>query len=238
MEILTEGCKKLGISLTEKQEQQFLNYYHLLLDWNDRVNLTGITEYSDVMRKHFLDSLCLVQLTGIDKNQIQKVIDVGTGAGFPGIPLKIIFPDIQLVLLDSLNKRVKFLEVLTEELGLKNVTAVHGRAEEYGRKKEYREQFDLCVSRAVANLAVLSEYCIPLVCTDGNFVAYKSGKIQEELKDSQRAIELLGGKIQEKTDFTIPETDIARSLIRIKKVRATPEKYPRKNGVPGKTPLQ
>ena len=201
MEILTEGCKKLGISLTEKQEQQFLNYYHLLLDWNSRVNLTGITEYSDVMRK-------------------------------------IIFPDLQLVLLDSLNKRIKFLDALKDELGLKNVTAIHGRAEEYGRNKEYRGQFDLCVSRAVANLAVLSEYCIPLVRADGDFVAYKSGKIQEELKDSQRAIDLLGGKIYEKADFTIPETYITRSLIHIKKIRATPGKYPRKNGIPAKTPLQ
>ncbi len=238
MEILTEGCKKLGISLTEKQEQQFLNYYRLLLDWNSRVNLTAITEYSDVMRKHFLDSLCLVQLSNLDTNKIHRVIDVGTGAGFPGIPLKIIFPDVQLVLLDSLNKRIKFLEALTDELGLKAVTAVHGRAEEYGRKKEYREQFDLCVSRAVANLAVLSEYCIPLVRTNGDFVAYKSGKIQEELKNSQKAIELLGGRIQEKVDFPIPETDIARSLVHIKKIRATSGKYPRKNGVPGKTPLQ
>lgn len=238
MEILTEGCKKLGISLTEKQEEQFLNYYHLLLDWNSRVNLTGITEYSDVMRKHFLDSLCLVQLSGIDKAHLHKVIDVGTGAGFPGIPLKIIFPDLQLVLLDSLNKRIKFLDALKDELGLKNVTAIHGRAEEYGRNKEYRGQFDLCVSRAVANLAVLSEYCIPLVRTDGDFVAYKSGKIQEELKDSQRAIDLLGGKIYEKADFTIPETHITRSLIHIKKIRATPGKYPRKNGIPAKAPLQ
>lgn len=238
MEILTEGCKKLGISLTEQQEQQFQDYYRLLLDWNSRVNLTGITEYADVMRKHFLDSLCLVQLSGIDVNKIHKVIDVGTGAGFPGIPLKILFPDIQLVLLDSLNKRIKFLEALKDELGLKNVTAVHGRAEEYGRKKEYREQFDLCVSRAVANLAVLSEYCIPLVRIDGNFVVYKSGNIQDELKASQKAIHLLGGDISEKMDFTIPETDMARSLIRIQKVRATPGKYPRKNGVPGKTPLQ
>ena len=238
MEILTEGCKKLGVSLTEKQEEQFQNYYRLLLDWNSRVNLTGLTEYSDVMRKHFLDSLCLIQLSGIDTDNIHKVIDVGTGAGFPGVPLKIVFPDIQLVLLDSLNKRVRFLDALKEELGLKNVTAVHGRAEEYGRKKEYREQFDLCVSRAVANLAVLSEYCIPLVRKGGNFVAYKSEKIQEELRDSQKAIELLGGKIQEKMDFTIPETDIARSLIYIKKIRATPGRYPRKNGVPGKTPLQ
>lgn len=238
MEILTEGCRKLGISITEKQEQQFLNYYHLLLDWNSRVNLTGITEYPDVMRKHFLDSLCLVQLSDIDKDHIHRVIDVGTGAGFPGIPLKIVFPDLQLVLLDSLNKRIKFLDTLKDELGLKNVTAVHGRAEEYGQKKEYREQFDLCVSRAVANLAVLSEYCIPFVRTGGDFVAYKSGKIQEELKDSQKSIDLLGGKIREKKDFTIPETDITRSLIHIKKICATPGKYPRKSGIPGKTPLQ
>lgn len=237
MEILREGCEKLGIQITESQEQQFMKYYQLLLDWNQRVNLTGITDYEDVMNKHFLDSLCIVQLPGIFCNGAKKIIDVGTGAGFPGIPLKIIFPDIQLVLLDSLNKRIKFLDVLKDELNLKGVTAVHGRAEDIGRKKEYREQFDLCVSRAVANLSVLSEYCIPLICRKGDFVAYKSENIQEELNESKRAIQLLGGCVKEKIDFTVPNSDMGRSLIRIQKISATPEKYPRKSGTPGKSPL-
>lgn len=234
---MTQGCAELGIHLTEEQEQQFTDYYHLLIEWNQKVNLTGITEYDDVIKKHFLDSLCLVNLSGFDQSKIKKIVDVGTGAGFPGIPLKIIFSDLEVTLLDSLNKRIKFLEALTEKLGLKNVQAIHGRAEDFGRDSAYREKFDLCVSRAVANLSVLSEYCMPLVRVGGSFVAYKSGKIQEELESSQNAIRLLGGKIQEKVNFHVPESDMARTLISIKKVKNTSKKYPRKSGVPGKLPL-
>lgn len=237
MQIMIQGCEELGIHLTKEQEQQFTDYYHLLIDWNQKVNLTGITDYEDVIKKHFLDSLCIVKLSEVDENKIEKLIDVGTGAGFPGIPLKIIFPEIQLTLLDSLNKRIKFLDALIEQLGLKQVEAVHGRAEDFGRKQEYREQFDLCVSRAVANLSVLSEYCIPLVKVGGNFVSYKSGKIQEELENSKKAIHLLGGKIKEKVDFLVPESDMARTLICVKKIRNTSKKYPRKSGMPGKLPL-
>lgn len=237
MQIMTQGCAELGIHLTEEQEQQFTDYYHLLIEWNQKVNLTGITEYDDVIKKHFLDSLCLVNLSGFDQSKIKKIVDVGTGAGFPGIPLKIIFSDLEVTLLDSLNKRIKFLEALTEKLGLKNVQAIHGRAEDFGRDPAYREKFDLCVSRAVANLSVLAEYCMPLVRVGGSFVAYKSGKIQEELESSQNAIRLLGGKIQEKVNFHVPESDMARTLISIKKVKNTSKKYPRKSGVPGKLPL-
>lgn len=237
MQIMKQGCMELGIHLTEEQERQFKDYYDLLIDWNKKVNLTGITEYEDVIKKHFLDSLCLVKLSAVDENKVRKVVDVGTGAGFPGIPLKIIFPNMELTLLDSLNKRIKFLNVLAETLNLENVTTVHGRAEDFGRETQYREQFDLCVSRAVANLSVLAEYCIPLVRLGGNFVAYKSGKVQEELDSSQKAVHLLGGKIQEKVSFQVPQSDMGRTLISIKKVRNTSGKYPRKSGVPGKTPL-
>ena len=237
MEILIEGCKRLDIDLTERQVQQFEDYHHLLLEWNSRMNLTSITEYEDVIRKHFLDSLCIVQLSHMDLGQIEKVIDVGTGAGFPGIPLKIVFPHIQLVLLDSLNKRIRFLDALVDALELRSVTTVHGRAEDYGRDKMYRERFDLCVSRAVANMSVLSEYCLPLVSLKKHFVAYKSSKIQEELEQAQKAVRSLGGKIIEKKDLVIPGSDMDRSLIHIQKEKRTPGKYPRKNGVPGKMPL-
>lgn len=237
MDILTEGCQELGIHLTEEQEQQFMDYYHLLLEWNSRMNLTGITEYEDVMKKHFLDSLCVVQSSVLDLSQVHKVIDVGTGAGFPGIPLKIVFPHIQLVLLDSLNKRIRFLDAVKDALGLKDVLAIHGRAEECGRDKRYREQFDLCVSRAVAHMAVLSEYCLPLVKLKGFFVAYKSDKIQEEMDSSKRAIRSLGGTVKDRSDLMIPGSDIHRALIYIKKTQRTSGKYPRKNGVPGKMPL-
>ena len=237
MDILTEGCESLGIRLTEKQEQQFMDHHRLLTEWNQKMNLTAITGYEDVMRKHFLDSLCIVQLSGIDLEQVETLIDVGTGAGFPGIPLKIVFPHLRVVLLDSLNKRIRFLDALVDELGLEDVTAVHGRAEEFGRDKQYRERFDLCVSRAVADMAVLSEYCIPLVRVGKHFVAYKSGKVQEELGRSKKAVGLLGGAVKEKTDLVIPGSDMERCLIHIEKVKKTPGKYPRKNGVPGKMPL-
>lgn len=237
MDILIEGCKRLKIGLTEKQVQQFEDYHHLLSEWNSRMNLTSITQYEDVMRKHFLDSLCIVQLSDMDIGKIEKVIDVGTGAGFPGIPLKIVFPHIRLVLLDSLNKRIRFLDALVDALGLRSVTTIHGRAEEYGRDKKYREQFDLCVSRAVANMAVLSEYCIPLIGLKKHFVAYKSNKIQEELGQAQKAVRALGGKIIERKDLVIPGSDMDRSLIHIQKEKRTPGRYPRKNGVPGKMPL-
>lgn len=237
MEVLRKGCKELGIILSEKQEQQFMKYYQLLLEWNQRVNLTSITDYEDVINKHFLDSLCLVKIPDVIGKEKKKVIDVGTGAGFPGIPLKIIFPEIQLTLLDSLNKRINFLNALVEELELDEVTAIHGRAEELGKNKEYRETFDLCVSRAVAHLSVLSEYCIPLVRVKGDFIPYKSGNIQEELEEAQGAVKLLGGCIRDKVEFTVPNSDMSRSLICIEKKHATPGKYPRKSGTPGKSPL-
>lgn len=229
------GLEKLGISLSEHQFEQFLQYYELLIEWNKVMNLTGITEFEDVIQKHFLDSLCLVKV--IPNLKDQTVLDLGTGAGFPGIPLKIAFPDLDIVLMDSLNKRIHFLETVISELQLTKIAAVHGRAEEMARKKEYRQSFDLCVSRAVSNLATLSEYCLPFVKIDGVFVSYKSADADEEIEQAKKAIYLLGGEIEKIEKFKLPDSDFGRSFVLIKKVKGTPKDYPRKAGTPVKNPL-
>lgn len=234
-QILNEGCRQMGISLTEEQTEQFMLYYEKLIEVNRVMNLTAITEFEDVMRKHFLDSLTLVKAADI-KN-VKRVLDLGTGAGFPGIPLKIAFPDTEFVLLDSLNKRVKFLHNIIELCRLKKIQAVHGRAEELAGKKEYRESFDLCVSRAVANLSSLSEYCLPYVEKGGLFVSYKSGNIQEELETAGYAIQILGGRIKGTVKFKLPGSDMDRSLVVIEKIKETPARYPRRAGIPSKEPL-
>ena len=226
---------ELNIELTDLQKKQFDKYYELLVEWNKVMNLTGITEYDEVNEKHFVDSLALIKAVNVDN--FHKIIDVGTGAGFPGIPLKIAFPHLKVVLLDSLNKRVKFLNTVIEELGLENITALHGRAEDYAKQTEYREQFDLCVSRAVANLSTLSEYCIPYVRVGGMFVPYKSGNIDEELQNSKKAVTILGGKIADTVKFELPGTEIGRAFVKIKKVKSTGKKFPRKAGLPAKEPL-
>ncbi len=234
-QILNEGCRQMGISLTEEQTEQFMLYYEKLIEVNRVMNLTAITEFEDVMRKHFLDSLTLVKAADI-KN-VKRVLDLGTGAGFPGIPLKIAFPDTEFVLLDSLNKRVKFLHDIIELCRLKKIQAVHGRAEELAGKKEYRESFDLCVSRAVANLSSLSEYCLPYVEKGGLFVSYKSGNIQEELEAAGYAIQILGGRIKDTVKFKLPGSDMDRSLVVIEKIKETPARYPRRAGIPSREPL-
>ena len=234
-QILNEGCRQMGISLTEEQTEQFMLYYEKLIEVNRVMNLTAITEFEDVMRKHFLDSLTLVKAADI-KN-VKRVLDLGTGAGFPGIPLKIAFPDTEFVLLDSLNKRVKFLHDIIELCRLKKIQAVHGRAEELAGKKEYRESFDLCVSRAVANLSSLSEYCLPYVEKGGLFVSYKSGNIQEELETAGYAIQILGGRIKDTVKFKLPGSDMDRSLVVIEKIKETPARYPRRAGIPSREPL-
>lgn len=219
----------------ESRRKQFHKYYELLMEWNKVMNLTAITEYNEVVDKHFVDSLSIEK--AVDLSKIDRVIDIGTGAGFPGIPIKIVYPHLHIILLDSLNKRVNFLNTVINELGLNNIEAVHGRAEDIAKKKEYREQFDLCVSRAVANLATLSEYCIPFVKKNGMFVSYKSGNIDEEVKKSSNAVKILGGSVEEIVKFQLQNTHLKRALVKIKKVNNTSKKYPRKAGMPGKEPL-
>lgn len=228
-------AEELGISLTDEQIRQFLRYYELLIEWNEKINLTAITEYQDVMKKHFIDSISLVK--ACDLKQEIKLIDVGTGAGFPGLALKIAFPNLEVTLLDSLNKRILFLEAVVRELGLSKVETVHGRAEDLARQKPFRETFDLCVSRAVANLSTLSEYCLPFVKTGGQFISYKSEKISKEIENAEKAIRILGGRVERQVEFCLPASDIYRNLSVIKKVKETDMRYPRKAGVPGKTPL-
>ena len=233
--IFEEKLAHLGIVLNDTQKEQFHRFYEILVEWNSFMNLTGITDYEEVNEKHFVDSVSLVK--AVDLSKVKTVIDVGTGAGFPGIPLKIAFPHLEIVLLDSLNKRVKFLNEVIEQLGLTGIRAIHGRAEDYAKQKEYREQFDLCVSRAVANLSTLSEYCIPYVNVGGMFIPYKSGEIDEEVETSKKAIHILGGKLSEVVKFRLPGTDIGRSFVRIEKIQNTSKKYPRKAGLPAKEPL-
>ena len=233
--IFEDKLNALGISLTEEQKQQFDKFYELLVEWNKVMNLTGITEYEEVNEKHFVDSISIVK--AIDINKYENVIDIGTGAGFPGIPLKIAFPHLKIVLLDSLNKRINFLNTVIDELGLKDIKTIHGRAEDFAKQSEYREQFDLCVSRAVANLSTLSEYCIPYVKKDGMFVPYKSGEIDEEVVQAKKAVHILGGKLEEVVKFQLPGTEIGRSFVKIHKVQNTAKKYPRKAGLPSKEPL-
>ncbi|MEW4411751.1 16S rRNA (guanine(527)-N(7))-methyltransferase RsmG [Clostridium sp. AN503] len=234
---MTDGAKSLGITLSEKQLGQFYQYYELLIEWNKVMNLTAITELDEVISKHFIDSLSLIRAVKDLSGLHSSVIDVGTGAGFPGIPLKIAFPELKLTLLDSLNKRIKFLNEVIEKLGLDKIETIHGRAEDYGRDVKYREQFDFCVSRAVANAATLSEYCLPFVRVGGCFVPYKSGRIDEELETGRKAIRALGGDIEEIIRFELAEAEADRALVVIKKVEKTGKRYPRKAGVPSKEPI-
>ena len=233
--IFESKLNELGIILDDKQKQQFVKFYELLVEWNKVMNLTGITEYEEVNEKHFVDSLSIVK--AVDMNSVESVIDIGTGAGFPGIPLKIAFPHLKVVLLDSLNKRINFLNTVIDELELTDIKTIHGGAEDFAKQTDYREQFDLCVSRAVANLATLSEYCIPYVEMDGLFVPYKSGEIAEELEQSKKAVHVLGGKIEDIVKFQLPGTEIGRSFVKIRKVQNTAKRYPRKAGLPGREPI-
>lgn len=233
--ILEQEVAAFGLSLSEEQKDRFLKYYNTLIEWNSFMNLTAITEFDEVCLKHFTDSVSLCQV--IDCTKPMKVIDIGTGAGFPGIPLKLMFPDMEIVLLDSLGKRVKFLNEVITLLDLKGIEAIHGRAEDYAKPDAFRERFDVCVSRAVANLSTLSEYCLPYVKVGGYFISYKSEKVSEESASAAHAISLLGGKIEGQKEFMLPSSDIYRNLFMIKKVKETPKKYPRKAGLPSKEPL-
>ena len=234
-ETFENDMRSFGVTLTESQVEQFLRYYELLVEWNQVMNLTAITEYDEVMKKHFVDSASLIK--AFDVSRSLSVIDVGTGAGFPGLALKIAYPQLKVTLLDSLNKRVSFLNAVIDELGLSDVETIHGRAEDFAKPGKLREKFDLCVSRAVANLSTLSEYCLPYVKVGGYFVPYKSEKLTQELTDATHALQILGGKVEKQVEFKLPETDIYRNLVVIKKEKATPGKYPRKAGLPAKEPI-
>ena len=237
LEIFEKDLKQLHLELSKKQILQFISYYELLIDWNSRMNLTAITEFKDVLKKHFIDSLSLISAVSDLAQKQYDLIDVGTGAGFPGIPLKIAFPNLKITLLDSLNKRIQFLNEVICKLELQDIEAVHGRAEDFAKPDQFRERFDLCVSRAVANLATLSEYCIPFVKPGGFFISYKSEKVNVELEEAKKAISVLGGSFQKNIEFLLPHSDITRNFIVIQKKNKTPLKYPRKAGLPSKEPI-
>ncbi len=236
LDLFEKGLKELGISLSNQQTEQFLKYYEMLIEKNKVMNLTSITEFDEVVTKHFIDSLALIKV--LPDMPACSMLDLGTGAGFPGIPLKIAFPQLNITLMDSLNKRIKFLQEVVDELGLENVNAVHGRAEEAARNKVYRESFDICVSRAVANISTLSEYCLPFVKVGGAFISYKSGEIDEELAAGKSGIKKLGGTVKTVKKFTLPDSDYDRSFVVIDKQKNTPKAYPRKAGTPSKEPLK
>lgn len=236
MESLRWKAKEIGVDLSDLQFNQFFTYYVMLMEKNKVMNLTAITEMEEVIDKHFMDSIMLKKVVDLDK--IQTVADMGTGAGFPGIPLKIVFPHLEITLMDSLNKRLQFLDEVIAKLELTGIETLHGRAEDIGKDLLYRENYDLCVSRAVANLSTLSEYCLPVVRKGGRFVSYKSSDVAEELESARKAISILGGAEPKVEYFKLPQTENERSFVIIDKVKDTPKKYPRKAGTPGKEPIK
>ena len=233
-EKLKKECERMQIDIKENQIEKFYIYMNLLLEWNQKINLTAITDCDEIIIKHFIDSLTICKYL----KKESSVVDVGTGAGFPGIPIKIVREDLNIILVDSLNKRIRFLEEIIKKLELENIKAIHSRAEEFGRNIKYREKFDYATSRAVANLSTLSEYLIPLVKIKGKVISMKGSTIDEELEESKKAINVLGGKILNIDEFNLPSSDIKRNIVIIEKVKNTPNKYPRKPGTPAKEPIK
>lgn len=232
-EKIKEYMNKINIEISDKQIEKFFDYMNLLLEWNEKINLTAITEPEDIILKHFVD--CATILKYIKDED--KIIDIGTGAGFPGIPLKILNEKLDITLMDSLNKRINFLNEIINKLDLKNIVAIHARAEELARNKEYREKFDIATSRAVANLSTLSEYMLPFVKKDGMVISMKGSNIEEEVKNAKKAIKILGGEIEKIDNFNLANTNNIRNIITIKKVVKTPREFPRKAGKPSKEPI-
>jgi len=233
--VFSSGLASMGIESSAQIEDSFENYMDLILEWNEKMNLTAITDEREIIAKHFLDSATCLCIDGV--SEAQRLIDVGTGAGFPGIPLRILSRKGEWVLADSLGKRVGFLSEAIKTIGLRDIIAVHSRAEDLGRDKSLRETFDVAVSRAVANLAVLSEYCLPLVSVGGVFIAMKGPKAEKELENAKRAIEVLGGKVRERVLVKNPYLESRHEIIVVEKVRETPKKYPRRPGTPSKNPI-
>lgn len=232
--LMNEYSTEMDIVFNEKQLKQFYEYMNLLIEWNEKINLTAIIEPKEIIIKHFIDSITINKYIKED----ETLVDIGTGAGFPGVPIKILRPDIKVTLVDSLNKRINFLNEVIEKLELKEIKCIHSRVEEFGKNKKYREGFDNVTSRAVANLTVLSEYMIPLAKVNGKCICMKGSEIKQEIEDSKIAINVLGGKIEDIYEFELPKTDIKRNIIKIRKIKITPGKYPRKPGMPAKEPLK
>lgn len=231
---LLEKASTMGVRFSVEQMDKFYKYMNLLIEWNEKINLTAIIEPNEIILKHFIDSITILK----DIKDGSTVVDVGTGAGFPGIPLSIMNPTLKITLVDSLNKRLIFLQEVINELDLKNVELVHARAEEFGRNKKYREKFDIATSRAVANLATLSEYLLPLVKINGKAISMKAGNASQEIEGAKKAIKTLGGNINNIEEFNLPQSDIGRTIIIIDKISGTPGKYPRKPGTPAKEPIK
>lgn len=235
-DILRQGGREIGIDIDDRMIERFSIFKDLLIHWNKKINLTGITDENEIMIKHFLDSLSCI-MSGVIGNDL-KIIDVGTGAGFPGIPLKVYHDNLNITLLDSLSKRIKYLQVVCQELKLDRVEFLHGRAEDYGKKEEYRERYDIATARAVAKLSVLCEYCLPFVKVNGYFIAQKGPKVYEEIKGAKKAIYMLGGEIVDTLDIKLPFSNIEHTLVVIKKIKQISKKYPRRAGIPSKKPLE
>ena len=235
-DLMKTASKDAGLEFTEVQYEQFIKYMRLLQEWNEKINLTAITEDEDVIKKHFID--CIKAFKSEPIKNAKTIIDVGTGAGFPGLPIAIINPNVEVTLLDSLNKRINFLNTVVQELGLKNVTTIHSRAEDGARNKDLREQFDISTSRAVANMSVLSEFCLPYVKIGGNFIALKGPSVEQEIQESRNAIGTLGGQLVDICEVNIEETELKHNLVVVKKIKPCEKIYPRKAGTITKKPIK